>query len=63
VETAEDLAKAVNERTALMHFLHIESDKGKIQHEEWVALGKKYGIPTSIDIAADVPPFQPVEIQ
>jgi len=56
VETAEDVAKAVNERTALMHFLHIESDKGKIQHEEWVALGKKYGIPTSIDMAADVPP-------
>ena len=56
VETAEDVALAVNERTALMHFLHIESDKGKIQHEEWVALGKKYGIPTSIDMAADVPP-------
>ena len=56
VETAEDVDKAVNERTALMHFLHIESDKGKIQHEEWVALGRKHGIPTSIDIAADVPP-------
>ena len=56
VETAEDVDKAVNEKTALMHFLHIESDKGKIQHEEWVALGKKHGIPTSIDIAADVPP-------
>lgn len=56
VETAEDVANAVNERTALMHFLHIESDKGKIQHEEWVALGKKHGVPTSIDIAADVPP-------
>jgi L-seryl-tRNA(Ser) seleniumtransferase len=56
VETAEDVARAVNERTALMHFLHIESDKGKIQHEEWVALGKKYNVPTSIDIAADVPP-------
>jgi L-seryl-tRNA(Ser) seleniumtransferase len=56
VETAEDVANAVNERTALMHFLHIESDKGKIQHEEWVALGKKHLVPTSIDIAADVPP-------
>jgi uncharacterized pyridoxal phosphate-dependent enzyme len=56
VETAEDIEKAVNERTALMHFLHIESDKGKIQHEEWVSLGKKYNVPTSIDIAADVPP-------
>lgn len=56
VETAEDVARAVNERTALMHFLHINADQGKIMHEEWVALGKKYGIPTSIDIAADVPP-------
>jgi L-seryl-tRNA(Ser) seleniumtransferase len=56
VETAEDVDMAVNERTALLHFLHIESDKGKIQHEEWVALGKKHGVPTSIDIAADVPP-------
>ncbi|HEX5169850.1 MAG TPA: aminotransferase class V-fold PLP-dependent enzyme [Cyclobacteriaceae bacterium] len=56
VETAEDVDNAVNSRTALMHFLHINSDQGKIQHEEWVALGKKHGIPTSIDIAADVPP-------
>lgn len=56
VETAEDVAKAVNERTALMHFLHINSDQGQIQHEEWVALGKRFGVPTSIDIAADVPP-------
>jgi L-seryl-tRNA(Ser) seleniumtransferase len=58
VETAEDVEKAINERTALMHFLHIEADKGKIMHEEWVALGKKHNIPTSIDIAADVPPVQ-----
>lgn len=56
VETPEDVDKAVNERTALMHFLHINADQGKIMHEEWVALGKKHGIPTSIDIAADVPP-------
>ena len=56
VETAEDLAKAVNEKTALMQFLNIQADKGKIMHEEWVALGKKYNIPTAIDIAADVPP-------
>ncbi len=58
VETAEDVAKAVNERTALMFFLHIQSDKGKIMHEEWVALGKKYNVPTAIDIAADVPPVE-----
>jgi uncharacterized pyridoxal phosphate-dependent enzyme len=56
VETMEDLEKAVNEKTALLHFIHIQSDQGKIMHEEWVAVGRKHGIPTSIDIAADVPP-------
>ena len=56
VETVEELEKAINEKTALMHFLNINADKGKILHEEWVALGKKHGIPTSNDIAADVPP-------
>ncbi|QHT66554.1 aminotransferase class V-fold PLP-dependent enzyme [Rhodocytophaga rosea] len=58
VETAEEVEKAINERTAMMWFLHIQSDKGKIQHEEWVALGKKHNIPTMIDIAADVPPVE-----
>jgi L-seryl-tRNA(Ser) seleniumtransferase len=57
VETAADVEKAINEKTALMHFLNIEADKGKIMHEEWVALGKNHNIPTSIDIAADVPPI------
>jgi uncharacterized pyridoxal phosphate-dependent enzyme len=58
VETVEELEQAINERTALMWFLHIQSDKGRIMHEEWVALGKKHGIPTAIDIAADVPPVE-----
>lgn len=56
VETVEDVEKAINERTALMHFLNIQANKGNIKHEAWVALGKKHNIPTSIDIAADVPP-------
>ena len=56
IETKDELEAAINERTALLHFLHIQSDKGKIQHEEWLAIGKRHGIPTSIDIAADVPP-------
>jgi len=56
VESREDVESAINERTALMHFLNVETEKGQIKHEEWVALGKKHGIPTSIDIAADVPP-------
>jgi len=56
IETVDELEKAINEKTALLHFLNIEAGKGRILHEEWVAIGKKYGIPTSIDIAADVPP-------
>lgn len=56
VESVEDVEKAINEKTALLHFLNIEADKGQIKHEEWVALGKKHGVPTSIDMAADVPP-------
>jgi L-seryl-tRNA(Ser) seleniumtransferase len=58
VETVEELEKAINERTALLWFLHIQSDKGRIMHQEWVDLGKKHNIPTAIDIAADVPPVE-----
>ena len=58
VETVEELEKAINAQTAAMHFLHVQSDRGLIQHEQWVAIGKKYGIPTTIDIAADVPPVE-----
>jgi L-seryl-tRNA(Ser) seleniumtransferase len=56
VDTVADVEKAINEKTALLHFLNIEADKGQIKHEEWVALGKKYNVPTSNDMAADVPP-------
>jgi uncharacterized pyridoxal phosphate-dependent enzyme len=58
VETVEELEKAIHSETAMLWFLNIQSDKGRIQHEEWVALGKRFGIPTMIDIAADVPPLE-----
>jgi len=56
VETAADVEAAINEKTACLHFLNIEAEKGKIMHEEWVELGRKHNTPTSIDVAADVPP-------
>ena len=56
VETIADVEKTINEKTAMLWFLNIQSDKGVINHEQWVTLGKKYNIPTMIDIAADVPP-------
>ena len=58
VETVQDVENAINEKTAMMWFLNYAAPDGKIQHEEWVALGKKYKIPTMNDIAADVPPVE-----
>lgn len=58
VETAQDFQSAVNEKTAAMWFLNYAGPNGKIKHEEWIALGKKYNIPTIIDMAADVPPVE-----
>jgi L-seryl-tRNA(Ser) seleniumtransferase len=58
IETAEDLEKAVNEKTAMMWFLNYAGPDGKIQDKEWVALGKKHGIPTMIDMAADATPVE-----
>jgi L-seryl-tRNA(Ser) seleniumtransferase len=57
VETPEDVDRAVNEKTASMHFLNCNALQGKIMHEEWLALAKKHNLPASIDIAADVPPL------
>lgn len=57
IETVQELEQTISEKTALMFFLNVQSDKGQIMHEEWVAIAKKHGIPTMIDIAADVPPI------
>ncbi len=58
IETAEELEKKINERTALMFFLNSSDPQGKIHHEEFVSLGNKHKIPTLIDAAADVPPVE-----
>jgi len=58
VETIDELRKAVNEKTACLWFLNREAPVGAIKHEEWLSLSKEFGIPTMIDIAADVPPVE-----
>ena len=58
VETREDLERAVNEKTAMMLFYNNNNKVGKIQDEEFVALGKKHNVPTMNDCAADVPPVE-----
>src|SRR5215469_525780 len=52
----DDLRKAVNEKTAMMHFSNFANAAGQIKVEEWAKLGKEYNIPTFIDAAADTPP-------
>jgi L-seryl-tRNA(Ser) seleniumtransferase len=56
VESREDLERAVNSQTAMMLFYNNNNSEGRIHDAEFVQLGKKHGIPTMNDAAADVPP-------
>ena len=56
VETLEEVEAAINEKTAMLWFLNRELNKGKLNYEQWLALGKKHNIPTMIDIASDAHP-------
>jgi uncharacterized pyridoxal phosphate-dependent enzyme len=56
VETKDQMESAFNERTAMMFFLNLADPRGKIHHEEFIAIGKRHNVPTLIDAAADVPP-------
>jgi L-seryl-tRNA(Ser) seleniumtransferase len=56
VESREELERAINPRTAMLLFLNLAEPQGAISAAEFVALGKKHGIPTMNDCAADVPP-------
>ena len=56
VETREDLERAINNQTAMMLFYNNNNTEGRIRDEEFARLGKKHGIPTLNDAAADVPP-------
>ena len=58
VETREDLERAINGNTAMMLFYNANNFVGKIQDEEFAQLGRKHGIPTFNDAAADVPPVE-----
>ncbi|MGE0127173.1 MAG: aminotransferase class V-fold PLP-dependent enzyme [Blastocatellales bacterium] len=58
VETAEELEKAINEKTAMMLFFNDADPRGKIKIADFIALGKKHNIPTFNDAAADAPPTE-----
>jgi L-seryl-tRNA(Ser) seleniumtransferase len=56
VETAEETGNAVSEKTAMMYFLNGAQNQGKVGLAQFIELGKRHGVPTFNDAAADVPP-------
>src|SRR5437868_6618690 len=56
VETRDDLRRAVNNKTAMMHFSNFANAAGEIKVDEWLKLAKEYKIPAFNDAAADTPP-------
>ncbi len=56
VETVEDVHRAINERTAAMHFLNLSDKAGQIKRADWVKLAHAANMPAFLDAAADVPP-------
>jgi len=57
VEGAEEMEKAINERTVLALFFNA-AGKSSISHGDFVAVAKRHNIPTLLDAAADVPPVE-----
>src|ERR1700720_3493759 len=56
VETREDVRRAINPKTAMMHFSNFANSAGQIKVDEWVKIAKENKIPSFIDAAADTPP-------
>jgi uncharacterized pyridoxal phosphate-dependent enzyme len=56
VETREDVRRAVNSKTAMMHFSNFANPVGQIKVDEWAKIARENNIPSFIDAAADTPP-------
>ena len=58
VETAEEIERAINEKTAMMFFFNDADPKGQVKLEQFVAIAKKHKLPVLNDAAADAPPTE-----
>jgi len=56
VESRDDLKKAINPQTAMMHFSNFANNQGQIKVDEWLKIAHENNIPAFIDAAADTPP-------
>ena len=55
---AEELERRVGEQTAMLFYLNHETPGSPITREAFVAVGRKTGVPTMVDAAADLPPAE-----
>jgi len=56
VETPEELEKAINEKTAMLFYVHLYEPRGKINRNHFIAAGKRHNVPVFNDAAAELPP-------
>src|ERR1700690_1822103 len=56
VESRDDLRRAINPKTAMMHFSNFADSIGEIKVDEWLKIAKENNIPAFLDAAADTPP-------
>ena len=56
IETRDQLRRAANEHTAMMHFTNFANAAGQIKVDEWAKLAKELKLPSMNDAAADTPP-------
>ncbi len=56
IETRDELARAINPNTAMLHFSNFANAAGQIKVEEWVKIAHEHNLPAFIDAAADTPP-------
>src|SRR2546421_2113108 len=56
VETRDEMERAITPQTAMMLFYNNNNTEGRIRDEEFAQIGRKHGVPTLNDAAADVPP-------
>jgi L-seryl-tRNA(Ser) seleniumtransferase len=54
--SVEELRASINANTAMLFYLNNAANQSPIRREELVEAGRKAGIPTLIDAAADLPP-------
>jgi L-seryl-tRNA(Ser) seleniumtransferase len=58
VDSLEELRNAMGPKTAMLFFVHIYEPKGKISRADFLAAGKKAGVPVFNDAAAELPPHE-----